>query len=93
MPTQAQHTGAMVDASAGLHHSGWRVTDQLTDQVIITQAGLAVTGVQVFFITGDGNTGSVFVANNHYTPKVVQEAIKAQAALVDTIGVLQSGAQ
>jgi hypothetical protein len=75
------------------HHSGWIVTSQLTDQVIVTAAGQAVTGVQVFFITGNGNEGSVFIANNHYTPKVVRPAIHAAAAQIDTIGQLSSAAQ
>lgn len=76
-----------------MHHSGWTVTAQLTDQVIVTAAGQAVTGVQIFFITGDGNEGSVFIAQNHYNPKVVKPAIHAQAALIDTIGKLNSTAQ
>ena len=71
-----------------MHHSGWVVTDQLTDQVIVTQAGQAITGVQIFFRTGNGNEGSIFVADNHYVPKVVKPAIDTQAALVDTIGDL-----
>jgi hypothetical protein len=75
----------------GMHHSGWRVTSQLTDQVIVTAAGQAITGVQIFFITGDGNEGSIFVANNHYSPKVVKPLIQAQAALIDTIGNDSSG--
>lgn len=75
------------------HHSGWIVTAQLTDQVIVTAAGQAVTGVQIFFVTGKGNEGSVFIANNHYIPKVVKPAIHAQAALIDTIGELAAGPQ
>lgn len=76
-----------------LHHSGWRVTSQLYDQVSINAAGLAITGVQIFFITGDGNEGSVFVAQNHYNEKVVKPAINAAAGLLDTIGALGSGPQ
>lgn len=80
-------------ANVATHHSGWIVTSQLTDQVIVTAAGQAVTGVQIFFITGDGNEGSVFVANNHYNTKVVKAAIHAEAASIDTIGKLSSMAQ
>lgn len=76
-----------------LKHSGWVVTSQLTDQVIVTAAGQAVTGVQIFFTTGQGNEGSVFIADNHYNPKVVVPAIHAQAGLIDTIGQLNSGPQ
>jgi len=77
----------------GLHHSGFRVTSQVTDQVIVTAAGQAVTGVQIYFITGDGNEGSIFVANNHYSPKAVVPLLAAQAALIDTIGVIEHGPQ
>jgi hypothetical protein len=75
-----------------MHHSGWRVTSQLTDQVQITSAGQAVTGVQIFFVTGDGNEGSIFVANNHYTTKAVKPMLHAAAAQIDTVGVLASEA-
>ena len=77
---------------ADLHHSGWRVTSQLTDQVQITAAGQAVTGVQIFFVTGDGNEGSIFVASNHYTIKAVKPMIHAAAAKIDTIGIMASEA-
>lgn len=84
--------GQYVSGAQAKHerHSGWTVTAQLTDQADITQAGRAVIGVQVFFITGDGNEGSVFVANNHYTQKVVEHAIHAAAGMLDTIGKLTS---
>jgi len=76
------------------HHSGWVVTSQLTDQVIVTAAGQAVTGVQIFFVTGDGNQGSVFIAQNHYGDiKVVTAAIHAEAGQIDTVGKLSSAAQ
>jgi hypothetical protein len=80
-------------SGAPQHHSGWIVTSQLTDQVIVNDAGKAITGVQIFFITGNGNEGSVFIANNHYTPKVVKPAIHAAAAQIDTIGQLSSAPQ
>lgn len=85
-------TGNPPPVPANVHHSGWRVTSQLTDQVIITEAGKAVTGVQIFFITGNGNEGSIFVANNHYTPKVVRPALHAAAQQIDTIGQMASNA-
>lgn len=89
-------TGPVLDgtppmAQPQISHSGWRVTSQLSDQVIITEAGKAVTGVQIFYITGEGNEGSVFIANNHYTTKVVRAALHAAATQIDTIGSLSSG--
>jgi hypothetical protein len=71
--------------------SGWRVTDQVTDQVQNTRAGAVVVGVQVYFQTGEGNEGSVFLANQHYNAKNVHKAISAQAKLIDEVGRLEQG--
>lgn len=88
-----EDTGNPPPIAKEVHHSGWRVTSQLTDQVIITEAGKAVTGVQIFFITGNGNEGSIFVANNHYVPKVVRPQLHAAAQQIDTIGQMAANAQ
>lgn len=71
--------------------SGWRVTDQVTDQVQNTRAGATVTGVMVYFITGDGNEGSVFIANQHYNAKNVRRAVQSHANLLDEVGALAHG--
>jgi hypothetical protein len=74
-------------------HSGWRVTSQVPDQFINTDAGKTETGTFIYFITGDGNSGVVFVANRHIgNIKTVKNILHAQAQLVDDIGALQSGA-
>lgn len=70
---------------------GWRVTGQVSDQVQVTQAGATVTGVIVYFITGEGNEGSVFIANQHYNVKNVEKAVHAQAQLIDQVGRLGHG--
>ena len=69
-------------------HSGWKVTAQLTDQVETTTAGNTVIGTRVYFITGNGNEGSVFVPNQHYTAKNVHLRVKAAAVLLDEVGDL-----
>jgi hypothetical protein len=71
--------------------TGWRITDQVTDQVQNTRAGATVTGVMVYFITGEGNEGSVFIVNQHYNAKNVRRAVQAQADLLDEIGGLAHG--
>lgn len=71
--------------------SGWTVTSQLSDQFENTGSGQTVVGVRIYFITGDGNEGSVFIPNNHYTTRNVKERIAAQAALLDEIGSLTEG--
>jgi hypothetical protein len=76
---------------ANLKGRGWIVTAQVTDQVIVTDAGQTDTGVQIYFTTTEGNQGSVFVSYRHYgSPKHVKERIRAQAQLIDEIGNLTS---
>lgn len=72
-------------------HSGWVVTSQVPDQIINTDAGKTETGTYIYFVTGDGNSGVVFVANRHYNPKTVKNVLHAQAQLIDEIGALSSG--
>lgn len=45
-------------------------------------------GHRIGFLTGEGNKGSVFVDDNHYTPAKVRELINAQAVKADTIAGL-----
>lgn len=68
--------------------TGWQITSQLSDQFENTAAGQTVLGVRVYFITGNGNEGSVFVPQNLYTVRNVQERVRAQAQLLDDIGAL-----
>ncbi len=67
---------------------GWTVTSQAADQVIISDAGRVLEGVQVFFATEDGNNASVFAPNQHYTKAKVHKAINHRARLVDEVGRL-----
>lgn len=69
-------------------HSGWQVTSQVSDQVVLTNAGQAVTGTYVYFTTGDGNSGSVFIADAHYSAAEVKKAVSARAAVLDEVGRL-----
>lgn len=73
-------------------HSGWTVVSQVTDQIINTNAGQSVVGTYVYFITGNGNEGSVFIADVHYNAKVVKAAIDARAAVLDEVGKLAATA-
>lgn len=71
--------------------AAWRITGQVTDQVVNTQAGATVTGTIVYYVTGEGNEGSVFVANQHYNVKNVRKAVHESAALLDEVGRLTHG--
>lgn len=70
----------------------WQVTGQATDQVINTQSGQTIVGVQVFFITGEGWEGSVFVPQTIYPNKEkVREMIRHAARQLDEVGGLAEG--
>jgi hypothetical protein len=65
----------------------WRVTGQ-TEQTQIQQGGNPVRGVQVFYTTGDGHTGSVFIPYAQYNPAYVQQQVGQAAAQMDAVGQL-----
>jgi hypothetical protein len=71
--------------------SAWTITGQMTGQVINTQSGRTLVGVEVFFVTADGNEGSVFIPDNLYTAKHVHEAVHVQANKLDEVGRLAEG--
>jgi len=65
----------------------WRITGQ-SEQTQIQAGGLPVKGVQVFFQTTAGHTGSVFVPYTSYTAAGVAAAVSERAALMDEVGSL-----
>ena len=69
-------------------YSGYQVTSQASGQVQVSQAGQVVTGVAVYFVTGNGNSDSVFVPDEHYNPDYVARMVRVRAEVVDTIGQL-----
>ena len=71
--------------------NGWAVTSQAPDQVIVSDSGQVQTGTQVYFATENGNTGSVFVPDQHYTVKKVHASIGIRAKVIDEIGSLTAG--
>ena len=68
----------------------WKVTTQY-EQTQVAAGGQPVRGVQVFFTTGRGHTGSVFVPYAQYTTDHVREQVQAAAAQMDAVGMLSSG--
>lgn len=67
---------------------GWSVTGQqeTTEQAV---GGQFVSGRRVYFTTGAGNTGSVFVPDTMYDAPTVSRMVAAAAANVDTVGSLR----
>lgn len=68
----------------------WTVTGtQETTQV--TDGGQAVRGYRIYFRTGNGATGSVFVPETRYLPDNVRSLLMAAAQNADAIAQLSSG--
>jgi len=70
----------------------WTVTGQ-NEQTQIAAGGQPVKGVSVYFTTGQGHTGSVFVPYTTYNQATVRNLINAAAAQMDAIGALTSQTQ
>lgn len=67
----------------------WTVTGQ-NEQTQIDPGGNPVKGVTVFYTTGAGHTGSVFVPYAQYTQANVRNLVNQAAAAMDSIGALTS---
>ena len=69
----------------------WTVTGQ-TEYTQVAATGPPVQGVKVFYTTGAGHSGSVFVPYSQYNTVNVRAAINAAAATMDAVGQLSGGA-
>lgn len=67
------------------NEKSWSVTGLVHDQVVPTDAGQAVTGTYVYFVTGLGVRASVFVPDSVYHPDVVKTMVNQKAKLVDEV--------
>lgn len=65
--------------------SGWIVTGLANDQYGPNQGGQPVLGTYVYFLTSDGNAGSVFVAEEHLTTAAARKIIEVKANLFDSV--------
>jgi hypothetical protein len=68
----------------------WQVTGQ-TETTQITPGGQPVRGVNVFYTTGLGHQGSVFVPYSTYNADTVRRAVGQAAAQMDEVGQLSGG--
>jgi hypothetical protein len=69
----------------------WVITGQVTGQAVNNDAGQTIVGSYVYYKTGFGNTGSVFVPDNLLSEAHVRETVAAAAKLLDGIGRLSQG--
>jgi hypothetical protein len=63
----------------------YTVTRQTPDTYDFTVPGDPVLGTTVYFRTGGGNDGSVFIPANLYNGTHVRAAVAAKARLIDDI--------
>lgn len=71
-------------------NSGWKVT--LQQEATDTAAnGQFVPGYRIYFTTGAGHSGSVFVPRAQYTVEAVKTIIRTHADQLDQIGGLSEG--
>jgi len=68
----------------------WQVTGQ-TEYTQVAATGPPVQGVKVFYTTGQGHSGSVFVPYSTYSPATVRAAINTAAVTMDQVGQLTGG--
>jgi len=69
----------------------WQTERVVTDQVINTPAGDTVVGNYVYYVTGEGNHGVVFVSADKWNTKHVTERVRADAKQLDEIAALTEG--
>lgn len=76
-----------------LTHTGWQVTNVDSTAYSTDAKGNPVYGARVYFATHAGNSGQVFVPNDHLTPENVTAEVNKRAAIMDTIATLQQPAE
>jgi len=69
----------------------WQIERVVTDQVINTPAGDTVIGNYVYYVTGEGNHGVVFLPHDKWSAKHVTEKVRADAKVLDEIAALTEG--
>jgi len=69
--------------------STYTVTRQAPDQYDFSAPGDPVIGTVVYFVTGDGNQGSVFVPNSQYRVATVRTMVAAKAKLIDEVAAIE----
>jgi hypothetical protein len=66
----------------------WVVTGQSTDQLKEDSAGRVIVGTYIYFTTGEGNDGSVFLPDAHRSRENAHKMLMVAAKRLDEIGGL-----
>jgi hypothetical protein len=64
----------------------YTVTSQAVDQYDFSAPGNPVLGTVVYFVTGNGHQGSVFVPQARYTINNVKTLVEGAAKSLDAVG-------
>lgn len=79
----------MVQANPNPNPSGYKVTSQ-QDTSGLDATGRYVPGRMIYFTTGTGTPGSVFVPMTQFTEANVRALITAQATILDAVDALDT---
>lgn len=71
----------------------WQVERVLVDQTINTPAGDTIVVNYIYYVTGDGNHGVVYVPVDRFNEKNVADAIRPDAKRLDAIAALAENVQ
>lgn len=71
--------------------ASWAITGQLDGQLQVGTAGQVITGTVIYFQTGEGNQGSVFIPQTRYDAKEVRKVVQVKADVMDEVSALRAG--
>lgn len=69
----------------------WQVERVVTDQTVNTPSGDTLVVNYVYYVTGDGNHGVVYIPTDKWDTKRVAETIRPAARLLDEVASLAEG--
>lgn len=69
----------------------WAIVRQVVNQTTNDLVGDTVVGTYVYYRTGYGNSGVIFVPDNLYSVEYVRNAVRADAKRLDEVGRLLEG--
>lgn len=69
------------------------MADNYEIKQVIERKGVSIRGAfelitEIYFVTAEGNAGSVEIPSRGLTPEIAQEAIEEKAAVMDAIKAL-----
>lgn len=72
---------------ASMRHS-YQITGTIPDQTRLGGANNVIVGTLIYFLTGAGNSGVVFIPDNLLSEHHVKETVRAEVRKIDTLNAL-----